>query len=98
MKNPFGAKISHPAMNETALQPFLMVFNKSTSLESRNSDMALTTKIAQQVFFIDPNLNYSLMIANQAQANQIKNLRTISNIGGVNIDFERFQQIMSGKI
>ena len=97
MQNPFGAKISQQT-NDSALQPFMMVFDKTISLESRNADMALTNKIAEQVFFIDPNLNYSLMIANQSQAKRIEKLPSISSIGGVNIDFERFQQIMSGNI
>ena len=95
MQNSFGAKISHPA-NDSALQPYIATFHKSIPLELRNSDMAQANKIAQQVFFIDPNLNYSLMIANQAQAEQIKTLSSISAVGGINIDFERFQKIMSG--
>lgn len=97
MKNSFGARITQQS-NDSALQPFMMVFDKTISLESRNNDMALTTKIAEQVFFIDPNLNYSLMIANQSQAKRIEKLPSIASIGGVNIDFERFQKIMSGNI
>ncbi|GKT11792.1 MAG: hypothetical protein ISEC1_P0762 [Thiomicrorhabdus sp.] len=97
MKNAYGAKISH-IVNDSALQPFIMIFDKTISLELRNSDMTLATKIAQQVFFIDPNLNYSLMIANQAQANKIKNLSSATNVSGVNIDFERFQKILTGSL
>jgi hypothetical protein len=95
MQNPFGAKVSH-TVNDSALQPYIMTFDKSIALKLRNTDMVLATKIAQQVFFIDPSLNYSLMIANQAQAEQIKTLPSVLMIGGVNIDFERFQKIMSG--
>lgn len=95
MQNPFGAKISHQT-NDSALQPYIATFDKSIALKLRNEDMIQATKIAQQVFFIDPNLSYSLMIANQAQAEQIKTLPSILMVGGVNIDFERFQKIMSG--
>ncbi|VAW48843.1 hypothetical protein MNBD_GAMMA04-704 [hydrothermal vent metagenome] len=95
MQNSFGAKISHPA-NDSALQPYLAIFDKSTSIELRNHDITKANKFAQQIFFIDPNLNYSLIIANQSQAEHIKKLPSISKVGGINIDFERFQQIMSG--
>ncbi len=95
MQNPFGAKISHHTQ-ESALQPYIATFDKALSRKLRDIDMVQTSQIAQQVFFIDPNLNYTLMIANQAQAEQIKALPSILMVGGVNIDFEQFQKILSG--
>lgn len=96
MNNPFGAKITQSVDN--SLQPFLVVLDKTQSLESRKRDITLTSSHCQQIFYIDQELKFLMAISNQAQADQIKKLMTVSSVGGVNIDFERFQQIINGNI
>lgn len=96
MNNPFGAKITQSVDN--SLQPFLVVFDITQSLESRKRDITLTTPYCQQIFYIDQEFKFLMAISNQAQANHIKKLTTVSSVGGVNIDFERFQQIINGNI
>jgi len=97
MKNPFGAKITRPTA-DTQIQPFLVVFNKSISLALRTADIDTSKRYSQQVFYIDQDMSYMLTIANQQQADQIKKLQSVSSVGGINIDFERFQQILVGNI
>jgi len=96
MKNPFGAKISQTV--DSSLQQFLVVFDKSKSLDSRRHDVRLSTQHCEQVFFIDQKAHFLMAIANQTQADQVKKLATVSTVGGINIDFERFQKIITGNI
>lgn len=95
MKNPFGAKITQSVDN--SMQPFLVVFDKTQSLESRQKDAFIASQNCQQTFYIDQGFNFLMAIANRAQADKIKKLQTVLTVGGINIDFERFQQIITGK-
>ncbi len=95
MKNPFGAKITQSV--DSSMQPFLVVFDKTQPLESRQKDAFLTSQSCQQTFYIDESFKFLMAIANRAQADKIKKLRTVMTVGGINIDFERFQQIITGK-
>ncbi len=96
MKNPFGAKITQT--QDSSLQPFLVVFDKSHSLESIRNDINYANQRCQQTFYVDQNCKFMMTITDQSQADQIKKLRTVQSVGGINIDFERFQQIITGNI
>lgn len=94
MKNPFGAKITQSVDN--SLQPFLVVLDSEKSLKSRQLDVQLANHYCQQTFYVDQSLKFFMTIANQAQADRIKKLTTVKTVGGINIDFKRFQQIITG--
>lgn len=96
MKNPFGAKITQS--QDSSLQPFLVVFDQAHPLTSIQNDIHRANQFCEQIFYIDQKGKFMMAISNQARADKIKKLHTVKTVGGINIDFERFQQIITGNI